>query len=171
MVMKKLMMLLFTGAALIGLGTGVTALELRQWKISEIRTDLLDRPVHTAKYERTVKPEEVERLEIESKYEYGYFGDYQPEIEIITDKNQTGQILVEIEYRGHPPQVYQNVSWIDEKKVIHELWIDINNYNDFVSVYDMIKSMFDNKIYYINGECTYIEKITVYTAYPDKVKI
>jgi len=168
--MKKLMMMLFTGAALIGLGIGITLLELRDWKISEIRTDLMDRPVHTAKYERTVNPDEVDRLEITSKYSYGYFGDYQPEIEIITDKNQTGEVLVEIDYRGHQPQVYQNVSWTGDEKVIHELWIDVNNYNDFASVYDLIQSIFDSKTYYANGECTYIEKITVYTAYPDMVR-
>ncbi len=168
--MKKLMTMLFTGAALIGLGIGITMLELREWKISEIRTDLLDKPVHTATYERTVDPEEVYRVEINHRYKYGYFGDYVPETQVVYDKEWTGQVLVEIEYRGYQPHLYQNISWRDDEKVIHELWIDTSYYTDGASVYDLIKSMFDNKTYYINGECTHVEKITVYTAYPDKVK-
>ena len=174
MKMKKLMMIIFSSAAMIGTGIGITMLELRDWKSSEIRTDLLDKPVHTAVYERTVDLTAVDLLEIESKYTQGYFSRYQPETEVIYDKTQTGQVTVEIQYRGHQPSVGQSIYWYNEEsaeeKVIHQLWIDINNYNDFVSVYDMAKSMFENQTYYTNGECTYVEKITLYTAYPDKIK-
>ncbi|MBQ8603283.1 MAG: hypothetical protein IJ410_00355 [Oscillospiraceae bacterium] len=169
--MKKMIISLFTGAALIGFGIGITLLELRDWKISEIRTDLLDRPLQTARYERTVDMDEVDRLEIDHRYKYGHFGDYAPQTEVMYDKDRTEYVLVEIEYRGYQPRVYQSAYWENEEKVTHELWINTNAYIDGASVYDIIKSMFENKTYYTNGECSYVEKITVYTAYPDKVNI
>ena len=169
MVMKKLIALMISSAALIGLGIGITLLELRDWKISEIRTDLLDMPLQTATYERTVDLTEVEGLEIASRYGYGYYNEYMFETEIIKDKKWAEQVLVEIDYRGYQPMVYQNISWRAEDKVYHQLWIDNSSYVDGVSVYSLLESMFENKTWYQYGESSYIEKVTVYTAYPEKI--
>ena len=166
--MKKLMAVFFSGCVLIGLGIGITVVELKEWKVSPFREILMEKPVETCEEELRLDIGDYRNLEINLN---GYHSaDFYPETEAVYDSRYTNSVKVVLNYRGNLPQVFHGGWWENEDgtKTITS-WIDTNNYYDVAQIFEMAEEMFDNKTYYTYCETTRIEKITVYTAYPDRI--
>lgn len=164
--MKRMMTVFFSGCALIGLGIGIAVMELSSWKVSDVRTDLLETPVKTYSKEINLEMSSVNSVEI------NHYNTYTADTEIIYDESYKESVFIEVEYHGTAPQVYQSSWWEDDSGSIRSsLWIDVYNYNDIADIFSLLHSMFDNQTYYRYSESTHIKKITVYTAYTDKITI
>ena len=164
--MKRMMLIFFSGCALIGIGAGITFLELRSWKISDYRSDLIEKPLET--YEKTVCFEkDKETIDVEVNYYYQEINN--PPIDVVSDEKYTDSLLISVDYRGSRPQIYQSGWWEEDDRIHTSFLVDTNSYTSMEDAFSLLESMFDNKTLYRYGENSRIEKITVYTAYPDKI--
>ena len=166
--MKKMMTLFFAGCILAGMGLGLTVVELKDWKSVPFRTDLAEKPLQTHTEKLYIDLQEYSSIEI--NLNGNYHNHPHPETEIIYDAQYTGEIGFTIEYRGGRPGVYNGGWWNTENgnKALR-CWIDTVATDDISEMFRLIGMMFNNKTYYKSAVATYIEKVTVYTAWPDKI--
>lgn len=165
--MKRMMAAFFFGCSIIGFGIGITMMELKDWKTSGYRDHLLTLPLETFEEEIPIFPNsDVDYYEIDLSY---YCDDITgPEKNVVYDKNYTNTILISANYRGIEPEIFQS-GWGEgaDGSTYMLFWVDINSFSQAGQIYDLAKTMFENKTFY--SESCLIESITVYTAYPDKI--
>ncbi len=171
MTVKKLLVSFLAGALLIGAGLGVTVLEASRWDTADYPRYLEKEPVKTEEISKEFDIEDYEKISV---YVAGQSGRFRSEkmVEIVEDETCTDNIVVIVDYKGKLPytEMYSYETGVDDNH--QSLWMDIviqPDYNYSLSeIRQVAEEMFENKVFYRNNLNTLIEKVTIYTANPDK---
>ncbi len=168
--MKKLLFFLLIGSVMMGLGIGVTMLEISAWEISDYPDYLADMPSENCDVTIEMDLREFENTEF---YSYGTYRSMNNNVEIIEDKTMTDKFVVNIQYKGNEPVAYPRTYMIgDESETEYmDFVVHPGGFESFKLIRQVIEDMFENKVYYLDASPTLIEKVTVYTAYPEKIEV
>ncbi len=162
--MNKMLSIFFSGCMLIGIGLGVTVIELKNWRFLDENPCLLDMPQET--YTQNIAFDTTKPSNIEI---YWYSHDFTYENVIIEEKMDcTDNIEIEIIYRGAAPGI--SLGSIGNNADKYNLFIFEDGY-DIMHHYDIVKSMFVNKAFYRWSNVTHIDKIMLYTASPENLRL
>ncbi len=172
MTVKKLLVSFLAGALLIGTGIGVTVLELSRWDTADYPRYLEKEPVKTEEISEEFDIEDYEKISV---YTAGQASRFRNEkmVEIVEDKTCTDNIVVVVDYKGKLPytDIY-SYETTDHSSQQDYLCMDIivqPDYNYSLSeIRQIVEEMFESKVFYRNNLNTLIEKVTIYTANPDK---
>ena len=183
--MKKLMISFLAGAILIGIGLGVTVLEISDWETARYPEYLETVDSNLYVIEEPVDMENLDEVKVYLSTMYRDEFRKRSMITVAEDKSCDESIVLEISYKGQEPDVYtytyEDYSdnapvQIDEQdrqnvKFIGHVAIHTSQYNSIADYRTVVQAMFDNKVFYENMDNCLIEGVTVRTAYPDKIKI
>ncbi len=177
--MKKLMAAFLAGAILIGVGAGVTALEISEWDVVEHPYYLEKEQLKTHCIEEEFDMDNFSTIECyvshamrESLHSYDI-------IEIIEDSTCTDVTKIEVDYRGEQPESYWWDYGTDEvtaddsadNERIMQYIIQPGYNRSLRVVRKMVEQMFQDKVFYVDNASTLIEKVRIYTATPEKFDI
>ena len=170
--MKKLLLSIFAGAVVLGIGLGVTALEISEWDMAHYPAYLDVKPMTTCEFTQEINVQQLDKARL---YAYRTFSGDERNVEIVADDTLTDSFIVKVEYRGEKPQV-DNHSWADydENDMVKEhieVTVSPQYSMSFKDIKQALQEMFETKIFYRELTNTLIEKVTVYTAYPEKFEI
>ena len=169
--MKKLLVSLLAGAILIGVGLGVTALEISVWDTRRYPEYLEKETVQTVETEENINPQNYDKINVYVSGSYNGFRNNK-KMEIVEDKTFADTVKISIEYKGKVPYVhyYEYSQGGEDGESISRLeYIVSPTYNySLKEIREIAEDMFKNKIFYTDNSATLIEKVTVHTAYPDK---
>ncbi len=163
--MKKMMAAFFGGCVMIGIGLGVFAVELTGWKLSDRRDDLRQEPLNSYEYE--INFDTSKKTDVEIYYQNSQ---NMKDVSVMADKNYTERIKIVVNYRGAQPNIWPS-SYGGTDATRYDFYVDINNYNDIGQMYRILKTMFENKTYYIHGENCLVENVVIYTAHPENIRL
>lgn len=172
--MKKLLISLLIGAVLIGTGVGVTALEISDWQWLNSRPSLTALPVARVNEEFKIDVNKYDGVEVYLDYFYtGNNGSFRDEVvKVEKDENYKDRICVEIKYKGEDPFCnFYDYDNTDEGENTVSLYVDVISRGNFKEYKKIVEEMFENKVFYNHTDVSLIEKITVRTAYPEKITL
>ena len=172
--MKKLLISLLAGSVILGVGIGVTALEVSMWDTADHPAYLENKTVQT---EEIVEKVDVTRLGEVNVYVSGLSNGFRNDglIEIVEDETCSEKIVVKIDYKGSEP--YTSIYDFDYEDENGEMYrnMDIVVHPDYNyslrQIREVAEEMFENKVFYTSNVSTLVEKVTVYTATPEKFDI
>ncbi|MBR4035995.1 MAG: hypothetical protein IKJ05_04595 [Oscillospiraceae bacterium] len=174
MSIKNMLISLLAGSVMLGVGLAVTALEVSVWDTAPYPQYLEEMTVETQEFVKDISPEESEKINIYiSTRTNGFRNDKL--IEIVEDARYTDTIGIQVDYKGERPyvNVYDYNSDYDEDTVSQ--WLDIVVHPDYNyslrEIRQVAEDMFENKIFYTDNITTLVEKVTVYTATPEKFDV
>ena len=171
MSIKKLLLAFFAGALLIGVGAGITVLEVSRWDTADHPEYLEKQVVQTVEQVAECDVTEFETINI---YGTGHSNRFREKdlIEIVEDENIKDGFKLVVEYKGKLPymDIYDWDSHDENDVVTKYMEIVVQpDYNySLGEIRDMVEEMFETKVFYTGNAATLIEKVTVYTAYPEK---
>lgn len=172
MTVKKLLVSFLAGALLIGTGIGVTVLELSRWDTADYPRHLENEPVKTEEISKELDVEDYEKISV---YVTGQSDRFRNEkkVEIVEDKTCTDSFVVVVDYKGKMPYSHIYSYENSDRNSRQNYWyMDIivqPDYNYSLSeIRQIAEEMFDSKVFYTDNLNTLIEKVTIYTAKPDK---
>ena len=166
--MKKLLLSLLIGSVIMGRGIGITMLEISAWDISDYPDYLVDMPLENCDVTIDMDLQEFENTEF---YIYGTYRSMNNNAEIVEDKTMTDKFVVNIQYKGKEPIAYHRTYEVDDETEYMDFVVHPGGFESFKLIRQVIEDMFENKVYYRDASPTIIEKVTVYTAYPEKIEI
>ena len=166
--MKKLLLSLLIGSVIMGRGIGITMLEISAWEISDYPDYLADMPSESCDVTIDMDLQEFENTEF---YIYGTYRSMNNNAEIIEDKTLTDKFVVNIQYKGKEPVAYPRTYELDDETEHMDFVVHPGGFESFKLIRQVIEDMFENKVYYLDASPTLIEKVTVYTAYPEKIEV
>ena len=166
--MKKLLYCLLAGSVILGIGIGVTVLEISHWEISDYPSYLEKEPVENCEQTFQIDLQEFENTEF---YSYSTYRDKNSNVEIVEDQTMTDKFVVNIQYKGKEPVAYHRIYESDNETEYADFVVHPGGFESFKLIRQVIESMFENKVYYRDASPTIIEKVTVYTAYPEKINV
>ena len=169
--MKKLLYSLLIGAVIMGVGIGVTMLEISHWEISDYTEYLDNEPLENCKFTTDLDTQQVKTMQV---YVWNSWRDRGDSIEIVEDKSLTDKIVADISYRGQAPVAYSDVHTSTVDNAEHEtlcMRIHPGEFSSVKQIRNTIEEMFKTKVFYRDVSATFIEKVTIYTAYPEKIEI
>lgn len=171
--MKKLLIAFLAGAMLIGVGLGVTALEVSEWDVVQHPYYLEKEELQTYTVVEEINPADFKEIDCYVSHAVRQSTTAYEIIEIIEDAGYTDTIKFEIDYRGQTPENYcWSYDGTDEngKEVYTLEYVIQPGYNQSLKVVrNMVEQMFKDKIFYIDNAGTLIEAVRVYTATPEKI--
>ncbi len=171
--MKKLLLSLFTGAFLVGTGISMTVLELSVWDMADYPEYIDSLPVQTCEFIEEINLEEFYKIDFYIQERY-YTYDKTEKVEIVEDKSMTDCFKIYVEYKGKQPITYSynhTVYENDNDKEYLSYSVHGDNAVSFKEIRQVAEDMFENRICYREIPNTVIEKVTVYTAYPEKIDV
>ena len=167
--MKKLIISLITGAALVGIGIGVLMMEIAEFTVSDTFPEIKNSPLQEFSisdenfFDNTDKNSTVNI--------YGYIGDYFHDFgktEIIEDKNTDGVEII-IKYRGTKPLFRFNDHSYNSSNIYE---YSLHAYNENImpkQILDMAEYMCKNKTFVKYQDVYYVEQIIIKTADPQRI--
>ena len=171
MSIRKLLLAFVIGAMLVGLGAGITVLEVSRW-------DTQDHPAYLEK-QAVQSVEEIAEYDVAEFETINVYATGRPYrfrdndlIEIVEDKTCKDSFRLVIEYKGKLPY-YDIHYWEneDENNIVNrrmEVVVQPDYNYSLREIREMAQEMFETKVFYTGNAATLIEKVTVYTAYPEK---
>lgn len=171
--MKKLLIAFLAGAMLIGVGLGVTALEVSEWDVVHHPYYLEKEELQTYTVVEEINPADFSKIDCYVSHAVRQSTTTYEIIEIIEDAAYTDTIKFEIDYRGQAPESYcwsyENTD--EDGRVEYTLEYMVQpGYNQSLKVVrEMVEQMFRDKIFYTDNATTLIEAVRVYTATPEKI--
>lgn len=174
MSIKNMLISLVAGAVVLGVGLGITALEISRWDTAQYPAYLDKEPVKTWEMTNETDVSEFESINV---YISGMPNSFRSEklIEIVEDKNCKDNFVVKIDYKGKEPftDVYDfedtNEKGEKFRRMDVHIWPDYNY--TLREIRQLADRMFESKVFYTGNTATVIEKVTVYTATPDRFKV
>ena len=171
MTIKKLLLAFVAGAMLVGIGAGVTVLEVSRWDTRDHPAYLEKQAVQTVEEIADYDITEFEKINVYATGRPYRFRD-EKIIEVVEDKNCKDSFKLVIEYKGKLPY-YDVYDWNNQDEngtVTTRLDVVVQpDYNySLREIREMAQEMFDTKVFYTGNAASLIEKVTVYTAYPEK---
>ena len=166
--MKKLLLSLLIGSVIMGRGIGITILEISAWDISDYPDYLVNMPLENCDVTIEMDLQEFENTEF---YSYGTYRNMSNNVEVVEDKTMTDKFVVNIQYKGKEPVAYPRTYELDDETEYMDFVVHPGGFESFKLIRQVIDDMFENKVYYLDASPTIIEKVTVYTAYPEKIEI
>ncbi len=160
----KMISVFFAGCILIGIGIGITFVELKDWNVVDENPDLLNMPQETFTQELAFTTERPTDIRV-NWYRHNFTYE---NISVEERSDCTDNIKIEITYRGIRPGV--SASSNGNESTMYHLWI-FEDGTDILHDYDIVKSMFENKLIYKWNNITHIDKIVLYTAKPENLKL
>lgn len=168
--MKKLLLSLLVGSVVMGLGIGVAMLEISAWEISEYPDYLAEMPSENCEFTIDMDLQEFENTEF---YSYNTYRNMCSNVEVIEDETMTDKFIVSIQYKGKEPVAYPRTytMGVENEAEYMDFVVHPGGFESFKLIRQVIETMFENKVYYLDASPTLIEKVTVYTAYPEKIEV
>ena len=172
--MKKLMAAFLAGALLIGVGLGITALEISRWDVVQHPYHLEKEELKTCIIEEEINTDDFETIECYVSQSMTSSAQSYKIIEVIEDTACTDTMKVEVDYCGREPGSYfWSYEGQDENggKIYTLQYVVQPGYNNSLkAVREMVEQMFRDKIFYTENAATLIEAVRIYTAAPDKIQ-
>ena len=171
MSIRKLLLAFVAGAMLVGIGAGVTVLEISRWDTRDHPAYLEKQAVQTVEEIAEYDVAELETINVYATGRPYRFRD-KDLIEIVEDKTCKDSFRLVIEYKGKLPY-YDIHYWEneDENNIVSrrmEVVVQPDYNYSLREIREMAQEMFETKVSYTGNAATLIEKVTVYTAYPEK---
>ena len=173
--MKKVLISFLVGSILIGIGLGVTVMEISNWDFVYDNPMVSNQPVKTT--------DEDFYMDLENQYVNAtlYVHTYgtrnvKDKIEVIKDSSLEDTIEVEVQYRGKEPRLYfyESGSHYNDAGTLLEqsytLTVSDGSFS-FKDIKELIGYAFENKVAFSTSAFHEIEKITVKTGNPEQLKI
>lgn len=174
MSIKNMLISLLAGSVILGTGLAVTALEVSEWDTASYPQYLEEMSVETHEMDKDISPEELEKINIYVSTRTDSFRNDKL-VEIVEDTRYTDTIGIKVDYKGTQPyvNVYEYDTDYNEGSVSQ--WLDIVVHPDYNyslrEIRQVAEDMFENKIFYTDNINTLVEKVTVYTATPEKFNV
>ncbi len=171
MSIRKLLLAFVLGALLVGIGAGVTVLEVSRWDTRDHPAYLEKQAVQTVEQVAEYDVSEFENINVYATGRPYRFRDNDL-VEIVEDKTFKDSFKLVIEYKGKLPY-YDIYGWDNQdENGVETSCLDVVVQPDFNyslgEIRKMAEEMFETKVFYTGNAATLIEKVTVYTAYPEK---
>ena len=174
MSIKNMLISLVAGAVVLGVGLGITALEISRWDTAQYPAYLDKEPVKTQEFANETDVTEFESINV---YISGMPNSFRSEklIEIVEDKNCKDNFVVKIDYKGKEPFTdaydFEDTNEKGEKFKRMDVLIRPDYNYTLREIRQLADRMFEDKVFYTGNTATVIEKVTVYTATPDRFKV
>lgn len=168
--MKKFLLSILIGSVVLGLGIGISILEISHWEISDYPSYLDTEPVENYNFTAEMDLQQFDSTEF--YFRSSYRGE-KAEVEIVEDAAMTDSFAVAVEYRGLKPVAYPHIYISDMQTGEEHMAFTVRpgGFESFKLIRQVIEKMFEDKVFYLDASPTLVEKVTVYTAYPEKINV
>lgn len=169
--MKKLLISFLTGAVLIGIGSGVMAMEVSDWDYADTRTSLLNEPKSEKEEEFAVNFNAYDTIDIYVPFSSDEFRS-QNITTVEKDEAYTNTVLIKVVYKGEEPRYdLYNFDFGDSDSNNYRINVYSEGIDSFKELKSFAKEMFETKTFYRNYTDYSIMSIVIKTAYPEKITV
>lgn len=159
--MKKTVIALLSGIVLLGLGIGITTVEMMSWDIKDSVMPFIGNGDKEYSFRINGAPEQTTHMSV---YVENQYGDYDL-VTVEYDRRCTDHMEVTVKYSGKEPRCNGRLN--DDYGHIS---IYTTTYESMREIRDVVKKSFEEKVYYRSYATCHVDSIVIKTAYPEQLK-